>query len=117
MSINNLLYGGKKMEDKITLEEWVEGLSDGERRGLMAKTFKRFWRFLLLSIIPFVGTVMMGCAVYCYNNWSFLRSRGRDSGSNMVRAFLIILGYILPPIIVVLVCSKSEKLSEKVLGW
>ena len=103
--------------EKVTLEEWIETVSDEERRALMAKTRKRFWIFLLISLIPYVNFFTMGFAVFCYNNLNFLKTRGRSTGNNGVRALMMIYGFIIPPIIVVTLCNKIEKLGAKILGW
>ena len=82
--------GGEIVSDeKVTLEEWIENVSDEERRALVAKTKKRFWIFLLISLIPYVNFFTMGFAVFCYNNLNFLKTRGRSTGNNGVRALMM----------------------------
>jgi len=105
------------MRDEMSLEEWVQEVSDDERRALMEKTKKRFIVFLLISIIPFVNFITMGCAIFCYNNWCFLKTRGRNTGNNYVRLLLMLYAMFIPPIIVVSLCSNVQKLGSLVLGW
>ena len=117
-SVTKQLQGGEIVGDeKMTLEEWIETVSDEERRALIAKTKKRFWIFLLISLIPYVNFFTMGFAVFCYNNLNFLKTCGRSTGNNGVRALMMLYGFIIPPIIVVTLCSKIEKLGAKILGW
>ena len=105
------------MSDNIPLEEWIQTVSDEERRELMAKTKKRFIIFLLISLIPYVNFFTMGFAIYCYNNWNYLKTRGGNTGNDYIRGLLMLYGFILPPIIGVTLCTKNEKLSQKILGW
>ena len=59
----------------------------------------------------------MGCAIFCYNNLSLLKSRGRSNGSNLVRLVLMIYAFFIPPIIVVQACARINALGMKVLDW
>ena len=104
------------MQDYESLEEWLQNAPDHERRALMKKIKKRFIIFLLISIIPLVNFITMGLAIFCYNTWSYVKSRGRNTGSGLVRLFLMLYAYILPPIIVVTLCSKIRSLGSKVTG-
>ena len=104
-------------DEEMTLEEWIETVSDEERRALIAKTKKRFWIFLLISLIPYVNFFTMGFAIFCYNNLNFLKTRGRSTGSNGVRFLLMLYAFILPPLIGFTLCNKIEKLGTKILGW
>lgn len=105
------------MENEVSMEEWVQELPDSERRELMAKAKKRFWMFCLIGLIPYVSFVMMGFAIYCYNTYNYLKTRGRNTGRNEIRLLLLLWGMFLLPIIIVNVCSKNEKLGDKILGW
>ena len=107
----------EEMQDELDNDEWIKILSDSERRKLMAIVKKRFFIFLLISIIPVVNFVTMGMAIFCYNEWSWLRSRGRNTGSNLLRFVLMCWAYIIPPIIVVTLCSKIESLGSKIVGF
>jgi len=104
-------------DEEMTLEEWIEVVPDQERRELIAKTRKRFWIFLLISLIPYVNFITMGITIFCYNNLNFLKTRGRSTGNNGVRFLLMLYGFIIPPLIVFSLCNKIEKLGTKILGW
>ena len=101
----------------MTFEEWTGGASDQEVREMIAQVRKSFWKWLLISLIPVVGQFTIGCAVFCYNNLSFLKSRGRSMGNNLVRLVMMLWGFLILPIIVVQACAKIESLGNKVLGW
>ena len=73
--------------------------------------------WLLISLIPVVGQFTIGLAIFCYNNYSLLKSRGRTTGSNNLRLLMMLWGLIILPIIVVQACAKIEALGNKVLGW
>lgn len=101
----------------MTFEEWSGGASAEELRDLQQRASKKFWFFLLLSIIPVLNWVTMGCAIFCYNNVSIIKSRGRSNGSNFIRLILMIWALFIPPIIVVQLCARIDALGTAVLGW
>ena len=101
----------------MTFEEWTGGASEQEVRELTKKTQKRFFFWLLISIIPVLGQFTIGFAIFCYNNYSLLKSRGQTTGNNNLRLLMMLWGLIILPIIVVQACAKIESLGNKVLGW
>lgn len=103
--------------NNVSFEEWSGGASFTELQELKAKATKKLIVFLLLSLIPFVNFVTVGCAIFCYNNISYINSRGADNGNNLIRFILLLYGFFIPPIIVVQVCTHNDALGAKVLGW
>ena len=117
-SVTKQLRGGEIMGDeKMTLEEWIETVSDEERRALIAKTKKRFWFFCWLALSPMLIILLWALRYSVTAVWIFLKTCGRSTGNNGVRALMMLYGFIIPPIIVVTLCSKIEKLGDKILGW
>lgn len=49
------------MARNVAFEEWTGGATEAELRELKAVTSKRFKMFLLISLIPFVNWITMGC--------------------------------------------------------
>ncbi|MBQ8374367.1 MAG: hypothetical protein IJX98_02190 [Clostridia bacterium] len=98
-------------------DEWCDGASEEEVEAMIAATSKKFKTFLLISLIPIVNWVTMGCAIFCYNNLSFMKTRGKSNGNGLVRLVMMLYAFFIPPILVVQLCSKIEKLGQKVLGW
>ncbi len=107
------------MAKKRTAEfdEWCDGASDEDLDAMAKATSKKFWIWFLISLIPVVNFVTMGFAIFCYNNLSYIKSRGRSNGSNLLRFILMLYALYIPPIIVVNICSKNDKLGSSVLGW
>ena len=101
----------------MTFDEWTGGASEQEVREMTAKVKKSFWKWLLISLIPFVGQITIGFAIFCYNNYSLLKSRGQTTGNNNLRLLMMLWGLIIFPIIVVQACAKIESLGNKILGW
>lgn len=99
--------GGEGSE--TATEEYVEELEK--------KTSKSFWKWLLISLIPGVSFFTMGFAVFCYNNLSYIKSRGRNTGNNIVRLVMLLYGLLFIPLLEVNICSKNDKLGNKILGW
>ncbi len=99
-----------------SFEEWTGGASEQEIQDMIATVNSRFWIFLLISLIPFVNFITMGCAIFCYNNLSLLKSRGRSQGNNGVRFILMLYALIIPPIIVVKLCAYIKSIGAAVLG-
>lgn len=104
------------MAKEMTFEEWTGGASEAELREMKKVINKRFWIYFFISLIPFVNFITMGCAIFCYNNLSMLKSRGRSNGSNLFRLILMLYAGLIPPIIVVQVCAHSSSIGSKVLG-
>ena len=101
----------------MTFEEWTGGMSEQEVVELTAKTKKRYFFWLLISLIPLVGQFTIGFAIFCYNNYAYLNSRGRSDGNGLWRLIMLIWGVFIIPIIEVQACSRIESLGNKVLGW
>ncbi|MCM1440408.1 MAG: hypothetical protein NC131_14570 [Roseburia sp.] len=100
----------------MTFDEWTGGASEEEVEEMVAITKKRYHKFLLISLIPIVNWVTMGLAIFCYNNYSLLKSRGNSNGSNIWRFILMLYSLIIFPLIVVNICAHSDSLGTKVLG-
>ena len=81
----------------------------------IARVKKRYRMFLLISIIPVVNWITMGCALYCYNNLCYLKSRGRYEGNNIFRFILMVYAYIIPPIIIVQLAARINSLGDRIL--
>lgn len=96
-------------------DEWTGGLTEEELIAVVAKIKKRYKTFLLLSIIPVVNWITMGCALFCYNNLCYLKSRGKYEGNNTFRFILMLYAVIIPPIIVVQLASRIQSLGDKIL--
>ena len=101
----------------MTFEEWTGGASESEVQALTAQTKKRYHFWLLISLIPIIGQITIGFAIFCYNNYSILKSRGNSTGNNNWRLLMMLWGLFIPPIIIVQACAKIEKLGNKILGW
>ncbi len=101
---------------KGEFNEWVGGASDEEVREMVKITKKRYFIFLLISLIPGVSIFTMGFAIFCYNNYCLLRSRGKNTGFNLWRWVMLLYGIIFIPLLVIKICAKSDKLGSKVLG-
>ena len=101
----------------MTFEEWTGGASEEEVEALTAATKKRYYFWLLISLIPFIGQFTIGFAIFCYNNYALLKSRGNDAGNNTWRLIMMLWGLFIIPIIEVQACARIEKLGNKVLGW
>ncbi|MBR2929966.1 MAG: hypothetical protein IKC32_01935 [Clostridia bacterium] len=101
----------------MTFEEWTGGASEQEVKALTKHTKKRYLMWLLISLIPVIGQVTVGCALFCYNNYAVLKSRGRSGGNSIWRFVLMLWGFFILPIIVVQLCARIESLGNKVLGW
>ena len=99
--------------------EWVGGpdTTEAEVEALEKTTRKSFWKWILISLIPMVGFFTIGCAIFCYNNLEYIRTRGRNNGNNFIRFLLMHWGLIIIPIIEVGIFSKFDKLGASVLGW
>lgn len=105
------------MAKKISFEQWCNGASEAEIQELERITSKRFKKFILISLIPVVNFITMGCAIFCYNNLCYIRSRGRNNGSDIIRFIYALYALIIPPFIVVQACTHISSLGDKVLGW
>lgn len=101
----------------MSFEEWTGYASEEEIAAMKQTTKKRFTIFLLLSLIPLLNWITMGLAIFCYNNYSILKSRGRSNGSDLFRFILMLYAFFIPPILMVQLCVKIEALGHKVIGW
>lgn len=96
---------------------WTGGANEQEIRVMTTKLRIRFWLFLGLSLIPFLNVLLMGCTIFCYNNLVYLKSRGRRTGSDILRFLMMLYGFIIVPLIMVKVFTKFDKLGRIVVGW
>ena len=101
----------------MTFEEWTGGASEQEVRELTKKTQKRFFFWLLISIIPVLGQFTIGFAIFCYNNLSYIKTRGHSQGNVLVRWIMLLWGFIIIPILEVKLCTKWSGFANKILGW
>lgn len=101
----------------LDFQEWTGGASEEEIAALKKVTEKKFKFWLLISLIPVLNWITMGFAIFCYNNLSIIKSRGRSNGNDLFRLILMIYALFIPPIFIVNLCAKFEKLGTKVLGW
>ena len=108
---------GKREVTMIDFDEWSDYATDEELDALEAAAKKSMWKWILLSLIPILNLFLIGCAIFAYNNYHFIKSRGEDMGNDIVRGIMMIWGLILIPLIVLKILSKSNKLGDKVLGW
>lgn len=97
-------------------ETWSGGATESELNQMEKTVKKRFWIFFLLGIIPPLNFLFMGLAVFCYNNLSYIRSRGRNQGSDGLRFLMLLWGVLIIPVIEVQLCSKAEKLGTLICG-
>lgn len=97
--------------------EWCNGATEQEIAQMREASKKSFHKWLLISLIPLVGGFFIGIALFCYNTYSFIKTRGRSNGSNLLRLFFILWGAIIIPIIEVQLLAHSEKLGYKILGF
>lgn len=100
-----------------SFSQWAGGATEEDLAEMQRLATKKFWIWLAISLIPIVNWVTMGNAIFCYNTLSYIKSRGRSNGIGLLRLILMIYAFIIPPIIVVQLLSKSQKLGEKILGW
>lgn len=105
------------MRRTVEFDDWCDGASDEELDVLESRARKSFWKWILISLIPFVGIVTIGFAVFCYNNLSYIKSRGRSQGNGLVRLILLLWGLLIIPLIVVNICAKADSFGNKILGW
>lgn len=103
------------MKKVQSFDEWTGGLTEEELIEVVARVKKRYRMFLLISIIPVVNWITMGCALYCYNNLCYLKSRGRYEGNNIFRFILMVYAYIIPPIIIVQLAARINSLGDRIL--
>lgn len=97
--------------------QWTGGANEQELRAMTTKLRIRFWVFLALSLIPGLNVLLMGCTIFSYNNLVYLKSRGRRTGSNLLRFLMLLYGFIIVPLIMVRVFVRFDKLGSKILGW
>lgn len=100
-----------------SFSQWAGDATEEDLAEMKKLATKKFWIWLAISLIPIVNWVTMGNAIFCYNTVSYIKSRGRSNGSNLLRFILMLYALIIPPIIIVNVLSRSQKMGEKVLGW
>lgn len=105
------------MARNTTFEEWTGGATEAQIKKMKESASKRYWILLLISLIPFVNIFTMGFCIFCYNNLSMIKTRGRSNGSDIWRFILIVYGLIIFPIIIVQLCAHIDSLALKVLGW
>ena len=99
--------GGEGSE--TATEEMVEALEKVTR--------KSFWKWILISLIPGISIITMGFAIFCYNNLSYIKTRGRSQGNVLVRWIMLLWGFIIIPILEVKLCTKWSGFANKILGW
>lgn len=79
------------------------------------------------GVIPVIGwylsTAMLvlegiaaGLAMFCINNYRYIKSGGTKQGGGLWWLLLFIFGFIVMPIITVFICRHIRPLAEKVLG-
>lgn len=98
-------------------DEWCDGASDEDLQAMEEAAKKQYHKFLLISLIPIINMFTMGQAIFCYNNLSYIRSRGRSTGNVVWRFILLLYSLFLIPLLVINICSKNDNLANKVLGW
>lgn len=96
--------------------EWTNGASEEELKAMTATVKKRFTIFLLISLIPLVSVITMGFAMFCYNNYVVLKSRGRRTSNGLIILLMALYGYVIIPLIEVQLCSRIQSLGDKILG-
>ena len=110
-------FADDKEDCMIDFDEWSDYASDEELDALESAAKKSMWKWLLISLIPIVGIFIIGCAIFAYNNYHFIESRGESMGSDVVRGIMMLWGLFIIPLIVLKILSSSNKLGDKVLGW
>ncbi len=98
-------------------EEWCEGAPEEQIESFVKTTRKNYYKWLLISLIPLVSFFTVGKAIFCYNNLSYLKSRGNSNGSNLWRFILLVWGLFIIPIAQVKAYSNNSGKGAKVLGW
>ena len=101
----------------IDFDEWSDYATDEELQVLQDAAKKQMWKWLLLSLIPILNFFLIGCAIFAFNNYHFIKSRGRTMGSDFLRFIMLLWGLFIIPILVMKILSKFDKLGDKVLGW
>lgn len=101
----------------MTFNEWTGGASEQEVREMTAHVKKRYHFWLLISLIPIIGQFTIGLAIFCYNNYALLKSRGRSDGNGLWRLIMLVWGLFIIPIIEVQACARISALGNKVLGF
>ncbi len=99
--------GGEGSE--TATEETVEALEQITR--------KSFWKWFLISLIPGISVFTIGFAIFCYNNLSYIKTRGRSQGSVLFRWLMLLWGFLIIPLLEVRICTKSQGFANKILGW
>lgn len=101
----------------IDFDEWSDYATDEELAVLQKAAKKSMFKWMLLSLIPILNVFLIGCAIFAYNNYNFIKTRGRSMGNDIFRGIMLIWGLLIIPLIVLKILSKANKLGDKVLGW
>lgn len=105
----------------VEFDDWCGGASEEEVKELIKVTRKKFFMWLLISLIPGVSIFTMGFAIFCYNNLKILEARDLNGTNglftNLFRLIMLIYGLFIIPIIEVQLCAKIDSLGTKILGW
>lgn len=105
------------MRDRTAeFDEWIDYASEEDVEALEQHLKKRYYKWLLISLIPIVGFFTIGLALFTYNNYTFTRSRGHNKGSGIWRFVMIIWGLIIFSLAEVQLAVKFDKLGDKILG-
>ena len=97
--------------------EWTDGASDEELEMMEKITTKEMWKWILVSIVPFVNIFTVGIAMFCYNNLCYLKSRGHKVGNRWIMALMLVWGLFLVPLIEINIFQRNELLGNHILGW
>jgi len=107
------------MKTTRNYEIWRGDASDQEVFKMLEKAKKAFKKYFLLTFIPIISIFAIGRAIYCYNNYIFIKTKGRGKGSTLVRCWLGlgVIGNLFIPLIFEKILENNETRGRKVLGF
>lgn len=106
------------MAKYVSFYDWVGDATEEEFQVMLAKAKQKRLIYFFLALIPFVNWVTGGLYIFSDNTVRFMKTRGRQQGeASFTGKVIMVWSFILPAIIVVLLCSKINSLGHLVLGW
>ena len=107
------------MNSTHNFEVWKGDATDEEVMKMKEAARKSFIKYLLLSFIPFVNLITLGRALFCYNTYIFIKTKGRGKGNPIIRFWLglNILANLFIPLIGAKILENNVERGHKVLGF
>ena len=107
------------MKTTRNFEIWKGDATDQEVFKMLEKAKKAFRKYFLLTFVPIISFFAIGRALFCYNTYIFIKTKGRGKGSTLVRCWLglSIIGNFFIPLIFAKMLANNEARGRKVLGF